>query len=196
MFDLIASNVRLTELEGLLREYDYQIQKMRNEREYSEDRAQQAELTRQINFAKAQRDKTNQQISSLKSSISGFAKSQDKQAAASQTAAAKTKAAVSKLADINAAQAQIGAQQSYQAQAAKPDAGAMQQVASAAAQTPPATAQQPQQPAGVLPAFTKFSGLGASQMRQQMSAPSQNVTGTQQNAFTLPNAQGLKFGGS
>ena len=196
MFDLIASNVRLTELEGVLREYEYDIEKMRREREYSDDRVQQAELTRQINFAKAQLDKTKQQISSLKSSISGFAKSQDKQSQASRTAAEKTKSAVSKLADINAAQAQIGAQQTYQAKAEKPDAAAIQQVASVAAPTPPATAQQPQPPSGVLPAFTKFSGLGASQMRQQMSAPSQNVTGTQQNAFTLPNAQGLKFGGT
>jgi hypothetical protein len=198
MYNFAAAYKRLSDAEKAIKDNDDAIRQARSDRDfYSEDWYKKKELGAKIDELKALREPLRQAASSIRAEI-------DRQSSLQTAAKAKAKqdldlsrAAASKLATINALQGKAGQDQIQETQAEQQSQyGAMQQVANAAAPTPPATAQQPQPPSGVLPAFTKFSGLGASQMRGQVSAPPQNVTGTQQNAFTLPNAQGLKFGGT
>ena len=198
MYNFAAAYKRLSDAERAIKDNDDAIRQARSDRDfYSEDWYKKKELGAKIDELKALREPLRQAASSIRAEI-------DRQSSLQTAAKAKAKqdldlsrAAASKLATINALQGKVGQDQIQEAQADQQSQyGAMQQVANAAAPTPPATAQQPQPPSGVLPAFTKFSGLGGSQVRQQMSAPPQNAIGTQQNAFTLPNVQGLKFGGT
>jgi len=153
--------------------------------------------SRIIDENKALKEKYNASIKSLEQQIAA----ENKRIAernASERQKLQTEFTSQKLGKINEAQMlQDRAKQDFNAPQAQPE---KQTTFTYSAQSAaPAVEMKEKQAAtvGVASApFTKFSGLGAAQMRQQMAAPPQNATGTTQNAFTLPNAQGLKFGGA
>jgi hypothetical protein len=195
MFDLIAANVRLVELEKQKRDLENNIKDYRNEREFSEDQFRKNELTKFIEASKSDINKLKESIRDTNNSINNWTRQKTIQEQQSQQKATAAKAAVSKLSDVNASQFALGKKQEDLGKAETQQA-AIQNAANISAPAPKSQTEQQQAPAAAYPAFTKFSGLGATQMRQQQAAPPQNVTGTTQNAFTLPNAQGLKFGGA
>ena len=204
MPDIASTKVRLAELENQKKSIEADIKYKRSLRSgyYKDDEYQKGVLSDEIDADKASIQKIEAQISGARALINQLQSQQQARQASEIKTLAMQKDAAARLKQINADQL-VGQKSKPPLGGMSPDAsaepsagayGSVQQAANAASPVQQQSAQVQQQ-AAAMPAFTKFSGLGGQQMRGQVSAPPQNVIGQQQNAFNLPNAQGIKFGG-